>query len=633
MKAVRSSSHVLIVSSLSSPNHVFASPMSDRGNIIRRMTSFFVSLYLNISHIPRNSRMCLCRSVLILPSNWFPLMTVKWLPLIANLFAVSGLVIAKPRVGVTAQSAAYMGSSSIGGLFRCANGTLLFRRQSLRFRDIQANVLRKPKKAGVPKKPRTLIVADNIVEESIAIELAKSVSIEEQQPQQREIMNQLKIKRQVEKYVEDTYAAEAGVKLKATDSDATRDSLCLDTDEEKDDETDDSDDSNMDLSDDEPKGDDNAAGFGSSQCKLVYKEVGSADAAKRRTTWFDLLLKSDINQNEEHILKPSTVVMAKKLKELIQKDELTIADLEGAGLEKLKKQYKNDVELEYHVDQLKATVTGEKYATSLTNHFAARYHIQGIEDMIPDKSSKKIHNYQIEALNGIHNWEDGRHDFFKAEINNWRSDQKEYEFSYDDLPRLNLNDVEDMYLIKVLEGVNNEDIEYEDVEIEIDDDAELIFPYEVKFDKTPPPGNVSSDFVSSDSVSSDSESEHVKVNVAPEATIGTLTQEPYATHTFPRSLFAMETSRARARELEVKWFSCRAEIALLKSNNKVEGIREWGECHVEKKLVERFYMEMVRIEAVSKPPSDDEDTERPRKKSKKSSSDWDRGIFRATWNA
>ncbi|GJZ90966.1 hypothetical protein Tco_0662893 [Tanacetum coccineum] len=95
----------------------------------------------------------------------------------------------------------------------------------------------------------------------------------------------------------------------------------------------------------------------------------------------------------------------------------------------------------------------------------------------------------------------------------------------------------------------------------------------------------------------------------------------------------LETSRARARELEVKWFSCQAEIALLKSNNKVEGIREWGECHVEKKLVERFYMEMVRIEAVSKPPSDDEDTERPRKKSKKSSSDWDRGIFRATWNA
>ncbi|GJR42823.1 hypothetical protein Tco_1310926, partial [Tanacetum coccineum] len=148
------------------------------------------------------------------------------------------------------------------------------------------------------------------------------------------------------------------------------------------------------------------------------------------------------------------------------------------------------------------------------------------------------------------------------------------------------------------------------VEIEFDDDAELTFPYEVEFDKTPPPGDVSSDFVLSDSVSSDSDSEDEKA----------LRHD-------------LETSHARARELEVKWFSCRAEIALLKSNNKVEGIREWGECHVEKKLVERFYMEMVRIEAVSKPPFDDEDTERPRKKSKKSSSDWDRGIFRATWNA
>ncbi|GKB72120.1 putative reverse transcriptase domain-containing protein [Tanacetum coccineum] len=55
MKAVRSSSHVSIVPSLSSSSHVFASPVSDRGNIIRQTTSFSVSLYLNISQIPRNS--------------------------------------------------------------------------------------------------------------------------------------------------------------------------------------------------------------------------------------------------------------------------------------------------------------------------------------------------------------------------------------------------------------------------------------------------------------------------------------------------------------------------------------------------------------------------------------------------
>ncbi|GJT29525.1 hypothetical protein Tco_0909800 [Tanacetum coccineum] len=167
--------------------------------------------------------------------------------------------------------------------------------------------------------------------------------------------------------------------------------------------------------------------------------------AMRRTTWFDLLLKSNIDQNEDHIFGPSIVAIAKKLKEIIQKEELTIAYLEGAGLEKLKLHYKNDVKLEYHVDQLKAAVvseaqwnsdegdvskprsfechmskgskphpsfynnnfyylvdlsTKEKYTTSLTKHYAARYHIQ-------------------------------------------------------DLPRLSLNDIEDMYLLKVQDNMHH----------------------------------------------------------------------------------------------------------------------------------------------------------------------------------
>nr|GEU32378.1 retrovirus-related Pol polyprotein from transposon TNT 1-94 [Tanacetum cinerariifolium] len=54
------------------------------------------------------------RNVLVLPSNWFPLTRVKWFLLIANSFAVSGIVIAESRVGATTQSAAHMGSSSIG---------------------------------------------------------------------------------------------------------------------------------------------------------------------------------------------------------------------------------------------------------------------------------------------------------------------------------------------------------------------------------------------------------------------------------------------------------------------------------------------------------------------------------------
>ncbi|GKD87128.1 hypothetical protein Tco_1358282, partial [Tanacetum coccineum] len=77
----------------------------------------------------------------------------------------------------------------------------------------------------------------------------------------------------------------------------------------------------------------------------------------------------------------------------------------------------------------------------------------------------------------------------------------------------------------------------EDVDIELEDDAELIFPYEVEGDKTLPPGDVSSD-----SVSFDSESEDEEVDVAPEATIGTITQKPYAICDFPRGLFEVRES-------------------------------------------------------------------------------------------
>ncbi|GKA73630.1 hypothetical protein Tco_0779932 [Tanacetum coccineum] len=103
----------------------------------------------------------------------------------------------------------------------------------------------------------------------------------------------------------------------------------------------------------------------------------------------------------------------------------------------------------------------------------------------------------------------------------------------------------------VNKGVNNEDIEDEDVEIELNDDAELIFPYEVEGDKTPPPRDESSDYEplnteppnaeSSDSVSSnyessDSESEDEEADIAPEAIVGTVTQRPFAVRDFPRGI-------------------------------------------------------------------------------------------------
>ncbi|GJR61552.1 hypothetical protein Tco_1503714 [Tanacetum coccineum] len=209
--------------------------------------------------------------------------------------------------------------------------------------------------------------------------------------------------------------------------------------------------------------------------------------AKRRTSWFDLFLKSDIAKDDNHILGPSTVIIANKFKELIQKDELTIADFDSAGLERLKVLYNNDVELEYHVSQLKASVlskaqwnsdegdvfkprsfkrhmskstkphpcfdnnyytylmdlsTKEKYTTSITKHYATRYYKEGIKDRIPERWSKEVCCYHFEALNVR------------------RSDDKEYEFSYADLPRLSVNDVEDMYLLQVQDKLHHLPLEF-----------------------------------------------------------------------------------------------------------------------------------------------------------------------------
>ncbi|GJZ05360.1 putative reverse transcriptase domain-containing protein [Tanacetum coccineum] len=204
------------------------------------------------------------------------------------------------------------------------------------------------------------------------------------------------------------------------------------------------------------------------------------------------------------------------------------------------------------------------------------------------------------------------------------------------------------------EGVNNEDIEDEDVEIELDDDAELIYPYE-----TP-------NAESSDSVSSDSELEEKEVGVAPEDTFGTITQRPYAVRDFPRGVFeagepssAHDSSyvgglapralrhRGKKREIldhdlgnvEHVLGDVLERLKVLKSEENATSKKKLVEAEMKLELArmkrdmverrlhasygwdKRFYMEMVHIAVVPKPPSDEEDIERPRKKSKKSSFD------------
>ncbi|GKB27203.1 hypothetical protein Tco_0866604 [Tanacetum coccineum] len=138
--------------------------------------------------------------------------------------------------------------------------------------------------------------------------------------------------------------------------------------------------------------------------------------------------------------------------------------------------------------------TKEKYTTSITKHYAARYYKVGIEDRIPERWSKEVRHYHFEALNDIHHWEEDRIHFFKAGMSavtegnvysglkiklvvrvvvkkKWgygflasivvkQSDNKEYEFSYADLPRLSVNDVKDMYLLQVQDKLHHLPLEF-----------------------------------------------------------------------------------------------------------------------------------------------------------------------------
>ncbi|GJX12951.1 hypothetical protein Tco_0204709 [Tanacetum coccineum] len=123
----------------------------------------------------------------------------------------------------------------------------------------------------------------------------------------------------------------------------------------------------------------------------------------------------------------------------------------------------------------------------------------------------------------------------------------------------------------------------------------------------------------------DSKSEDEVGRYALEATAGTITQKPYATRTFPRGLFEMERWRLSGVHAKLRLLFSNPRIKLGEKerellNHDLENVeRALGNVleRVSEKQV--FYMERwVRIRAVPKPPSDDEDTKRPRKKSNNS---------------
>nr|GEX65331.1 hypothetical protein [Tanacetum cinerariifolium] len=253
------------------------------------------------------------------------------------------------------------------------------------------------------------------------------------------------------------------------------------------------------------------------------------------------------------------------------------------------------------------------------------------------------------------------------------------------------------------DDVEEEDDENVDVDIEEDDDAEISFPYEVQGDQTPPPRDESSDseFKAEEAddeleveeadvkpeveeagdepkaEGADVELEAEKPDGAPEATIRTGSQRPFAfvCGLAPWALrYDLEALGRQERIREAESEKSRIKIALLGSRAKIGKIEREILHHylsgvgetlgkvverlkvleseenvtLKKKLAEnkmlldltrmerdraekrlsesiwwyeRFYLERVREGAVPEPPSDDEGSEHPRKMPKKSDED------------
>nr|GEV99359.1 hypothetical protein [Tanacetum cinerariifolium] len=142
-----------------------------------------------------------------------------------------------------------------------------------------------------------------------------------------------------------------------------------------------------------------------------------------------------LNNREGENRKKYRKDVAKKLKAIIQKDELTIADL-VAVLTKAKWNSDEDEvskprTFERHMSKnikphpsfynndlyyLVYLIMKEKYTTSIPKHYATRYYKQSIEYMISGRWSKETHCYIFEALNGIYRWKTSIIDFFKVKI-------------------------------------------------------------------------------------------------------------------------------------------------------------------------------------------------------------------------
>ncbi|GKB03788.1 hypothetical protein Tco_0831931 [Tanacetum coccineum] len=111
------------------------------------------------------------------------------------------------------------------------------------------------------------------------------------------------------------------------------------------------------------------------------------------------------------------------------------------------------------MEYLKLSDPERTYTTSITKTKAARYEIEGIEDMVPTLWSPAKVGHDKDALKGVKHWSERRvksvsvkklHGYgHLEEIMVKRADRQLYKFKEGNFVVLNLNDIKDVMLLAV----------------------------------------------------------------------------------------------------------------------------------------------------------------------------------------
>ncbi|GJT36266.1 hypothetical protein Tco_0926685 [Tanacetum coccineum] len=207
-------------------------------------------------------------------------------------------------------------------------------------------------------------------------------------------------------------------------------------------------------------------------------------------------------------------MFGKCMKKFLNKDKITKANLEGLAFELLKNMFKNSIELEYNLEQCHLALTekidwtnpkGERFHNDLSKPLPltgapsrktipTMYFLNNDLEYLSHGNEEKnpsIYKYNINDELVIHHWRDDRQWFYKGSIGHKsahdvysklkiirvkritvekkygygylkmivvkRADKKEYMLVEADFPRLNQNDIKDLYLLKIQDKIHHID--------------------------------------------------------------------------------------------------------------------------------------------------------------------------------